>query len=85
MKHRLWGKLKRRAKEKYRIFPVKGYNNLYEIGFLDGDHYESYNPCPTYRSLEDAIRRVEWMRDEYFEKICCEVLYKRRCKKLEDL
>ena len=83
IKHKLWGRLKSEAKHKYRIFPRPGCN-LFEIKSWCVDEYLSYS-SRFYRNFDDAVVEVERLRDEYFERICFEVLYERRCERCENL
>lgn len=87
IKHKLWGRLKKEAKEHYRIFP-RHFSDYYEIKFWHEGHYEDYG-CSTnlFRSneLEAAKKRVEEMRDRYFEILCNEALYERRRKRVSNL
>lgn len=77
IKHKLWGKLKKRAHDSYKIVPAEN-SQLYFIEYEDGYRSSIY-------TLEEAIDRLEELRIEEFQKLCYQALYERRKKKVKDI
>jgi len=78
IKHKLWGKLKKKAHDAYEIVPSKD-SELYaikskETGWVSSNY-----------TLEEAIDWIEHWRASKFKKLCYEALYERRKKRAKDL
>ena len=82
IKHKLWGILKKKAHNHYKIVPNKRYASLYHICTYCYDEYvtggESY-------TLEEAKEIIEELRQFQFERLVDEALYERRAKKVKNL
>lgn len=78
IKHKLWGKLKKKAHDAYKIVPAKD-SELFNIKDKEYGWF-SFN-----YTLEEAIDWVEHFRAVEFKKLCCRALYKRRKKRTENL
>lgn len=89
IKHKLWGKLKKKAKDAYRIFPTtKLSDKRWTVRYLDVTGvYEEYSRryYIDYANLDDAIKELESLRESKFYSLCENVLYARECKKVADL
>jgi hypothetical protein len=91
IKHKLWGKLKRQARMKYKIFPVEN-SSMWEIKVLDSDCYLywgygsfiGHKPV-TFNTIEEAQDYVENARQIEFHALCNKALYERRCEKVNSL
>lgn len=78
IKHKLWGKLKKKARGTYKIVPVKD-SALYSIKNEETDAIRSNY------TLEEAIYWAERYRAIKFEKLCYQAIYERRKKRVENL
>lgn len=88
IKHKLWGKLKERAKLYFRIFPLEGtdrwvvkhWSSTYDtyVDFVWGRNTD-------YSNLKDAEEQLERLRTSYFHKICENALYMRKCERVAGL
>lgn len=82
IKHKLWGILKQKAHDYYKIVPSERYSNIYYIYTWCYDKYLRINDCYT---LEEAKKEIEWWRQFRFERFVDEVLYERRYKRVKNL
>lgn len=83
IKHKLWGILKKKAHDYYKIVPSKDYSNIYYIYTWCYDEYLRIDgKCYT---LEEAKKEIEWWRDFQFERLVDEALYYRRLEKVKNL
>ena len=76
MKHKLWGKLKKKAHDAYKIIPVKD-SELFSI------KSEKYDWLSSNYTLEEAIDLIEDYRATEFKKLCYQALYERRKRRTE--
>ena len=83
IKHKLWGRLKKQAHEHYRIVPCSDNWRYYHIEYRSTDG--GYEYLTTYCTLEEAIKRVQELREKKFESLCAIALYERRLKKVSAL
>ena len=78
IKHKLWGKLKKKAHDAFEIVPVED-SELFSIKSKKCDWLKSNY------TLEEAIDWIEHYRAIEFKKLCYQALYERRKKKTENL
>ena len=78
IKHKLWGKLKKKSHDTYEIVPVKD-SELFNI------KSKKYDWLGSNYTFEEAICWVEHYRAIEFKKLCYQALYERRKKRTKDL
>lgn len=91
IKHKLWGRLKKKAHDFYEVRPSKD-NEFYEIwrprypheDWFKSDMYDWVRQ-EGLLDLDEAREIVEDYRENLFWKLCNEALYGRRMKKVRNL
>ena len=88
IKHKLWGKLKKKAKLYFRIFPLEG-TDRWVVKYWSST-YNTYvdfvcSGNTGYSSIKDAEKQLERLRTSYFNKICENALYMRKCERVAGL
>ena len=78
IKHKLWGKLKKKAHDAYKIAPAK-VSGLFKVKDEENNWFSSNY------TLEEAIDLVEYYREVEFKKLCYQALYEHRKKRVENL
>lgn len=84
IKHKLWGRLQRQAHYQYHIY-LHPENNQYSVVSDDGEYGNSPVSKEGYShitNIQDAVDKLNKIRQEHFHSLCNRVIYERRNKEL---